>query len=140
MKSLSRKIFACLLVFMLGFNLAAPIANAIAQCADHACCCRSNMTMAHHGHGSITISAANGCCSSSGKMPCNLNRMFETQAQVFTLSNTREVLQKNNTGLAGCSADDPPFLQASSKNHTSSPSRVTTDPIPLYLQNLTLIC
>ena len=139
MKSLSGKIFACFLLFMIGFNLAAPIAGAVGECADHPCCCRSDMTMAHHEPASVIISDENRCCSSAAGTPCKLNNSSVSDSSVFITSSARETVQ-DKTGQVVFASTAIPFHHAFSVTIKTNRFRIIPDPIPIYLQNNILIC
>jgi len=139
MKSLSGKIFACFLLFMIGFNLAAPIAGAMGECADHPCCCTSDMTMAHHEPASVIISDENRCCSSAAGTPCKLNNRSVSDSSIFIISSARDNFQ-DKTGQATFASTAIPFPQSFSGTIKTSQFWITSDPIPIYLQNHILIC
>ena len=139
MNSFPGKIVACLLVAMLGINLVAATASAVDQCLSQSCCCCDGMQGAIHEPIPAGDSARHGCCSSSANIPCNLNKNHMLDAQVFIVSSVRENLREAN-GLSTFVIGEPSFFQTFRGNGTPNQFWITTDPIPIYLQNLTLIC
>jgi hypothetical protein len=95
--------------------------------------------MGRHGPSLTGDSVEHKCCSSPQNIPCHLNKNRVPEVQAFIVSNTMEDLQK----IDGCMAvvvGKTAVLQPFIKRTTKTRFWVATDPIPIYLQNLTFIC
>ncbi len=139
MNSSHRKIVACILLIMLGINFSTAIAGTVNRCASQAGCCCDGIQGAIHEPIPAGDSARHGCCSSSGNTSCNLNENYMPDSQVFIVSSVRENLREAE-GLITFVIGEPSFFQTFRENGTTNQFWITTGPIPIYLQNLTLIC
>ncbi|TES89375.1 MAG: hypothetical protein E3J94_06505 [Desulfobacteraceae bacterium] len=139
MNSLLRKIVACLLIIMFGINFIYATAGAVDRCVSQACCCCDSMAVANYGLTIADDSVENGCCSSSENIPCNIDKDYAPDAQDCIISTVRENLL-NADGLITFVIGEPFLLQFLKENVTTPRFLTTSDPIPIYLQNLTFIC
>lgn len=139
MNSLRRKILACLLIIMFGINFISATAGAVDRCVSQACCCYNSAQIAHHEPTLADDSVENGCCSSSENIPCNIDKDYAPDAQDCIISTVRENLL-NADGLITFVIGEPFLLQFLKENVTKPRFLTTSDPIPIYLQNLTFIC
>ena len=139
MNSSHRKIVACILLIMLGINFSTAIAGTVNRCASQAGCCCGGIQVSGHESSPAVDFAGQGCCSSSANIPCNLNENYMPDSQVFIVSSVRENLREAE-GLITFVIGEPSFFQTFRDNGTTNQFWITNDPIPIYLQNLTLIC
>jgi len=139
MNSRHRKIAICLLILVFCFNLFEATAGVIDPCESRPCCCCTVTPMDHRGPSLTDDSVTNECCSSAQNTPCHLNKNRVPEIQAFIVSNTMEDLQK----IDGCTAivvGKTSVLQPLIEHAMKTRFRVSTDQVPIYLQNLTFIC
>ncbi len=139
MNSLLRKIVVCLLIIMFGINFISATAGAVDRCVSQAFCCCNRMAVTNYGLTIADDSVENGCCSSSENIPCNIDKNYAPDAQDCIISTVRENLL-NADGLITFVIGEPFLLQFLKENVTTPRFLTTSDPIPIYLQNLTFIC
>ncbi len=139
MNSLLRKIVVCLLIIMFGINFISATAGAVDRCVSQAFCCCNRMAVTNYGLTIADDSVENGCCSSSENIPCNIDKNYAPDAQDCIISTVRENLL-NADGLFTFVIGEPFLLQFLKENVTTPRFLTTSDPIPIYLQNLTFIC
>ena len=139
MNSLHRKIAVCLLILVFCFNLFEATASVIDPCESRPCCCCTGTPMYRHGPSLTDDSVKHKCCSSPQNVPCHLNKNRAPEVQAFIVSSTMEDLQKIDGGTA-IVVGETSVLQPFIKHTTKTQFWVATDPIPIYLQNLTFIC
>ena len=139
MNSLLRKIVACLLIIMFGINFISATAGAVDRCVSQAFCCCNRMAVTNYGLTIADDSVENGCCSSSENIPCNIDKDYAPDAQDCIISTVRENLL-NADGLITFVIGETPLLQPFKEIITTNQFCITSDPIPIYLQNLTFIC
>jgi hypothetical protein len=139
MNSLPRKIVVCLFIIMFGINLGSAPAGEVDQCVSQSCFFCTGKPMAHNEHTPIDDSAGHECYPSSADSPCNLKKESEQHALVFIVSSIRVDRPKSN-GFTLFSLGEPSLLQFIRGNSTIGHSWITPDPIPIYLQNLSLLC
>ncbi len=139
MNSLLRKIIACLLIIMCGINFISATAGAVDRCVSQSYCCCDSMAVVNYGLITADDSVENGCCSSSENIPCNIDKDYAPDAQDCIISTVRENLL-NADGLITFVIGETPLLQPFKEIITTNQFCITTDPTPIYLQNLTFIC
>jgi hypothetical protein len=139
MNSLPRKIVVCLFIIMFGINLGSAPAGEVDQCVSQSCFFCTGKPMAHNEHTPIDDSAGHECDPSSADVPCNLKKDSGQHAPVLIVSSARVDRQEGN-GFTPFSVSEPSLLQFVSGNNTIGHLRITPDPIPIYLQNLSLLC
>lgn len=123
---------------MFGINLGVATAGTVDRCASQSNCC-SDMPIGIQEPIPASDSGGHGCCSPSSNIPCNLNKSDVPDAQVFMISSVREDLQKA-IGFITFVISERSLMQAFTRNIITNQFWITTDPIPIYLQNLTFIC
>jgi hypothetical protein len=139
MNSLPRKIVVCLFIIMFGINLGSASAGEVDQCVNQSCFFCTGKPMAHNEHTPFDDSTGQECHPSSADVPCNLKKESVQHALVFILSSVRVDRQEGN-GITPFSVGEPSLLQFVRGNSTIGHSWITPDPIPIYLQNLSLLC
>ena len=133
------KITAGIFAVLLCIQPFSAIAGDGFPCASRMCCCRGAVTTARHKPVLPDNSAEHDCCTTSSSMPCSMNKRPVSDPHDCMVSSARGNRQEIGS-LVTLVIDEASCLQAISGNGTSHPLRITTDPIPIYLQNLTLIC
>ncbi len=110
----------------------------IDPCEGRTCCC-ALMSMDLPEPAITDDSIAVACCSSPQSMPCHLNkkRLPDTQTLIVsvTTENHPEMVDEMST-VVGIPSALPPF----NGNTTNIRCWLVVDSIPIYFQNLTLIC
>lgn len=137
MNPFTRKIVASIFAAILGMNIILPITAADGRCVTHTCCCSDMVTANHHGMPTTGYFAENGCCSCTGKIPCNLNEMNEYVAPVSAVSSVR--VDRRTDIHTEVAVTGPSLVQTFKGIGTTRRFRMTTDPIPIHIKNLTLI-
>ena len=139
MNSLLRKIVVCLLIIMFGINFISETAGAVDRCVSQSFCCCNSAQIANQEPTLADDSVEIGCCSPSENIPCSMNKNHLPDAQIFIMLSEREDLKKTNEIIRF--VIDEPFLSQFLKESVTTPQLLTaSDPIPIYLQNLTFIC
>ena len=138
MNSFHRKLALCLSVVVFCFHLFGVPADAVDSCAGRWCCCVAS-PMDRHGRSVTAVSVEHECCSSPQKVPCHLDKNRMRDRQIFVTSVAMRDLQPISN-LMAITNETTAKLQPFSGSTTKSPCWAVTDPIPIYLQNLTLIC
>ena len=139
MNSFSKKIIAGFSLVMLGIHLVSVTAGATAQCASQPCCCTAVM-MHHNGPSPAIDSPGRGCCSSTETIPCDLNQNQLPDTPFLIVSSSTENTKAPFNGTVIFVVKRTSFQPASIGSMTLNPFWITTDPIPIYLQNQTFIC
>ena len=124
---------------MLGIYPIVPALGAVEGCTDHPCCCQSDTTKIHHGPAPVVYSAENGCCSSSANTPCDWNKNQIPDSEVCVISCFRQNRQTADGYTLSLVAETTVSKTTLETNPTNQFWRVA-NAIPIYLQNLTLIC
>ncbi len=138
MNSLSKKIVVCLFVLMFCINFGSTTLGAVDQCLDQSCFFCNDMPIAHEQLIHTGDSTGRVCHSSSANIPCNLKQNTDLKEHVFIVSSVKEERQKID--------DFPPFfiqkpflMQIFRENVTINRFWIKKDPIPIYLQTLSLL-
>ena len=139
MNSFPRKIAVCLFVLVFCFNLFEATANVIDPCEIRPHCCCKATPMDGQVPSLTGDPIGHTCCSSPQNTPCHMNKNRGPEAQAVFVASSAEDLQKNDSSKA-IVAENTSLLQPFIKHVTKTQFWVATDPIPLYLQNLTFIC
>jgi hypothetical protein len=139
MNPLTRKIFVVLFAVMLGVSLITPQADAVGQCTG-SMCSHCNWVMPPIG-GSIPAVGFDGqiCDSSFATSPCNLNNHPDSNSKIFAVTSIKQDQQKTSGSLT-FDVFRASLVQNSTGNGKRIQSRLTFDTIPIYLQNLSLLC
>ena len=124
---------------MFGIHFISATAGAVDRCVGQSCCCFDSMAVVNYGLTMADDSVENGCCSSSENIPCNIDKDYAPDAQDCIISTVRENLL-NADGLITFVIGETPLLQPFKEIITTNQFCITSDPIPIYLQNLTFIC
>jgi hypothetical protein len=139
MNSLTRKIILVLFALMLGIYLISPKAEAVDHCIGSAC---AHCTLMPHSLSElIPAFGPNGqiCNSSFEISPCNLNNHRELNSKLFIVSSIKQDRQKNYDSVPVADFGTFLLLNAIEKGKRDQ-SQIATDTIPIYLQNLSLLC
>ena len=139
MNSLARKIIVVLFAVMLGISLITPKADAVDHCMGSMC---SHCTwMMPPMSESIPAVGFDGqmCDSSFATSPCNLNNLPDSNTKIFTVTSTKRNRQKTDSSIT-VAVFGTSLLQNVIKNGKRGQFRITSDTIPIYLQNLSLLC
>ena len=139
MNPLTRKIFVALFAVMLGISLVAPQAGAVDHCIG-SMCPRCNWVM-HPTSESVPAIGFDGqmCGSSFTSSPCNLHNYPDSNTKIFTVTSIKQDQQKTG-GSITFAVFRAPLVQNAFGNGKRDQSRLTFDTIPIYLQNLSLLC
>ena len=139
MNSLPRKIVACLIVVIIGISFGSVAVGAVDQCMDKSCFFCNRIPITHKQPFHTDDSTGNMCHSSSANNPCNLRQNTDLKELPFIVSSVKEERQKID--------DFPPFfihksflMQVFRENVTTNRFWIKKDPIPIYLQTLSLLC
>lgn len=139
MNSLASKIIVVLFAVMLGINLTTPKADAVDHCMGSICShCNWMMTPISE---SVLAFGSDGqmCDSSFATSPCNLNNHPEPNIKIFIVSSIKQDRQKTD-GSFTFAVFGTSLLQNVIENSKRDQFQITTDTIPIYLQNLSLLC
>ena len=139
MNPLTRKIFVVLFAVMLGISLVSPYADAVDHCIG-SMCSHCNWVMPPIG-GSIQAVGFDGqiCDSSFATSPCNLHNHPDSNSKIFAVTSIKQDQQKTGGSLT-FDVLNASLVQNSTGNGKRIQSRLTFDTIPIYLQNLSLLC
>lgn len=141
MNSLARNIIVALFVVMLGINLNIPNADAVNHCEGQLCLTCNNMMIEAGKSTPIFVFAGHDhmCNSSIGNTPCKLKKKPEPNDQIFIVSSINTDQQKIG-GSVAFSIFGTSLLQNISEKGNDGHFQITTDTIPIYLKNLSLLC
>lgn len=141
MNSLTRKIIFALFAVMLGINLNMPNADAVNHCESQLCLTCSGMMTAAGKSTPIFMFAGHDrmCHASIGNTPCDLKKNPEPNAQIFIVSSLN-IDQQKTGGPFAFAIFGTSLLQNVSKKGNGGHLQITTDTIPIYLKNLSLLC
>lgn len=139
MNSLARKIIVVLFAVILGISLITPQADAVDHCKG-SLCFHCNRMVPQSNQLIPTIGFGGQICDSSfATSPCNLNNYQDSNTKIFIVTTIKQSRQKT-----GCSITFAVFgtslVQNAIGNGNRGQFRMTSDTIPLYLQNLSLLC
>ena len=139
MNPLTRKIFVFLFAVMLGISLVAPHADAVDHCIG-SMCPHCNWVM-HPISESVSAIGFDGqmCDSSFTTSPCNLHNYPDLNTKIFTVTSIKQDRQKTG-GAITFAVFRASLVQSSTGKGKRDQSRFTFDTIPIYLQNLSLLC
>ena len=139
MNSLTGKLFVVLFAVMLGISLITPQAGAFDHCIG-SMCSHCNWVMTPIGE-SVPAAGSGGqkCDSPFTTSPCNLHNYPASNTKIFTVTSTKQDRQKTG-GTITIAVFDTSFIQNVIGNGKRVQSRLTFDTIPIYLQNLSLLC
>jgi len=141
MNMLSKKLIVAVFAVMLGINLNMPNADAVNRCQGQLCLACNGMMIANGKSTPIFMFAGNDriCHASIGNTPCNLKKNPEPNAQIF-IASSLNVDQQKTGGSFAFAIFGTSLLQKVSKKGNDSHFQITTDTIPIYLKNLSLLC
>jgi len=139
MNSLSRKIIVALFAVMLSINFNILRADAVDHCESPSCLNCNGMMITGGKSTPIFAFADHMCHASSGNTPCNLNKNPEPNELTFIVSSIN-IDQQKTGGAFTFAIFETSLLQNVSENGRRGQFQVTTNTIPIYLQNLSLLC
>ncbi len=139
MNSLPRKIVACLFVVIIGINFGSVAVGEVNQCMNKSCLFCNGTPIAHKQPGHADDSTGHVCHSSSANIPCNLKQNTDLNEHIFIVSSVKKEQQRID--------DFPPFfirepllMQIIRENVTTNRFWIKKNPVPIYLQTLSLLC
>ena len=139
MNSLPRKIVVYLIVAIIGINFGSVAVGEIDQCMNKSCFFCNGIPITHKQPVHTDDSTGHVCHSSSENIPCNLKQNTDINEHIFIVSSVKEDQQRID--------DVPPFFirepfltQVFRENVTINQFWIKKDPIPIYLQSLSLLC
>ena len=133
----TRKFICIVVVLVLGLSLFSTAVGASASC-DKEECKHHTMPLGHHAAAPEMGLVAENCCSEPQADPCDLNKDQSSIAQECAV----RVSRAGTTFTAGAvpvfniSLETPSLKGLGPKHHFDSNARI----IPIYLQNLSIIC
>jgi len=139
MNFLSKKLIVAFFVLILGINLNIPMADAVNHCEGQLCLTCNSMMMASGKSTPIFAFADHMCHASIGNTPCNLKKNPEPNAQIFIVSSLN-IDQQKTVGSFAFAFFGTSLLQNVSEKGSGGHFQITTDTIPIYLKNLSLLC
>jgi hypothetical protein len=141
MNFLSKKLIVAFFVVMLGINLNMPKTDAADHCEGQLCLTCNGMMIAAGKSTPIFVFAGHGhmCRASIGNTPCNLKKKPETNDQIFIVS-ALNIDQQKTGGSVAFSISGTPLLQIAKEKGNTVHFQISTDTIPIYLKNLSLLC
>jgi hypothetical protein len=139
MNSLTRKIFVALLAVMLGISLVAPQADAVDHCIG-LMCSHCNWVLPPISESVPAVGFDGQMCGSSfTTSPCSLNNQPDSNTKIFTVTTIKLDRQKTG-GAIPFAVFRASLVQNAIGNGKRDQSRFKFDTIPIYLQNLSLLC
>ena len=135
----SKKIIVALFALMLGINLIMPKADAVGFCEGPSCLNCNGMIIAADKSTPIFAFADHMCHASFGNTPCNLKENLGPNALTFIVSSI-SIDQQKTGGAFTFAIFETSLLQNVSENGRRDQFQITTNTIPIYLQNLSLLC
>lgn len=139
MNPLTRKIFVVLFAVMLGISLVAPQADAVDQCIG-SMCSHCNWVVAPTSESVPAVGFDGQTCDSSfTTSPCSLNNYHDSNTKIFTVTSIKQDQQKTG-GPIIFAVFRASLVQNATGNGKRHQSRFSFDTIPIYLQNLSLLC
>lgn len=139
MNPLTRKIFVVLFAVMLGISLVAPKADAVDHCIG-SMCSHCNWVLPPISESVPAVGFDGQMCGSSfTTSPCSLNNHPDSDTKIFTVSTIKQDRQKTG-GAILFAVLRASFVQNAIGNGKRDQSRFSFDTIPIYLQNLSLLC
>jgi len=141
MNFLSKKLIVAFFVVMLGINLNMPNADAVNHCEGQLCLTCNGMMIAAGKSMPIFVFAGHDhmCLTSIGNTPCSLKKNPEPNSQIFIVSSLN-IDQQKIGGSVAFSIVGTPLLQNVREKENAGHFQITTDTIPIYLKNLSLLC
>lgn len=139
MNSLARKIIVVLFAVMLGISLITPQADAVDHCKG-VLCPSCNRLLSPISESIPAVGSVNQLCNSSfATHPCNLNNHPVSNTKIFTVSSIKQDRQKTG-GAVTFAVFGTSVLQNVIGKGNRAQFQITSDTIPIYLQNLSLLC
>ena len=139
MNPLTRKIFVALFAVMLGISLVSPQVGAVDHCIG-SMCSHCNLVVPPTSESVQAVGFDGHMCDSSfTTSPCSLNTYPDSNTKVFTVTSIKQDRQKTG-GAITVAVFRASLVQNSTGNGKRDQSRFTFDTIPIYLQNLSLLC
>ena len=139
MNLMSRKIVACFFAVMVGINLMPAALGAVDLCVSQSCFHCDKMAIDLNEPTPIFGTTGHMCDSFPENNPCHLNKNTKPNEQAFIVSSVKEDRQETD-GLLIFSISESSFLKNIRGNETINHFRTTTNSVPIYLQNLSLLC
>ena len=138
MVSMYKKLTVYLFVFLFVVHFGDARAGIVDRCTGPWGCCFVGLINTHEKPSLAKKFIEHGCCTSSAGIPCGMKNNRKYGEPIFTGLNPEENVQKadgfnkfKNRGYS-CSHN-------LSRRIPAYPFWITTDPIPLYLQNRTFL-
>jgi hypothetical protein len=139
MNPLTRKIFVGLFAVMLGISLTAPQADAVGHCIGSVCS-HCNWVLLPTSESVPTVGFDGQMCDSSlTTSPCSLNNYPDSNTKIFTVTSIKQDQQKTG-GSITFAVFKASLVQNAIGNGKRDQSRFSFDTIPIFLQNLSMLC
>jgi hypothetical protein len=139
MNPLTRKIFVVLFAVMLGISLVAPHVGAVDHCIG-SMCSHCNWVVPPISESLPSVGFDGQMCGSSfTTSPCSLNNYPDSNTKIFTVTTIKQDRQKTG-GAITFAVFRTSLVQNAIGNGKRDQSRFSFDTIPIYLQNLSLLC
>jgi len=135
----SKKLIVALFAVMLGINLNMPMADAVNHCEGQLCLTCNGMMITAGKTTPIFAFTDHMCHASIGNTPCNLKKNPEPNTQIFIVSSLNIDQQKTGGSFAFAFFGTSLLQNVSGRGHGGH-FQITTDTIPIYLKNLSLLC
>ena len=141
MNSLSKKLIVAFFVVMVGINLNMPKTDAANHCEGQLCLTCNGMMIAAGKSTPIFAFAGHDhmCQASIGNTPCNLKKKPEPNDPIFIVP-ALNIDQQKTGGSFAFPISGTPLLQIANEKGNADHVRITTDTIPIYLKNLSMLC
>jgi hypothetical protein len=135
----ARNICVAFLAVVLGIYLLTPKADAVEHCVGSMCLHCNGMIFSVNESATRFGFDDHMCDVSFGNSPCNLNRNSNPNAPVVITSSTNPYRQITGA-LSGFAGYNPSLFQNAGGNNKVARFHIASGTIPIYLQNLTLLC
>jgi hypothetical protein len=139
MKFSTRNIYVALLASVLGIYLLMPKTDAAGHCAG-AICVHCIETMFSVNEAATTVGLNDRLCDVPlGNIPCNLDKHSSLNAPVVIPSSSNSYRQVSGI-LLGFAGYNPFLSHNAGENEKAARFHIASGTIPIYLQNLSLLC
>lgn len=135
----TRNICVVLLAVVLGIYLLTPKAGAVEHCVGSVCLHCNGMILSVNESATMFGFDDQRCDVSFGHTPCSLNKHSDPNASALIVSPTNPYRQEAFVFFALISCE-PSLFQNIGGNDKAGRFQITSDNIPIYLQNLSFLC
>jgi len=135
----ARNICVALLASVLGIYLLMPRAIAASHCTGSTCLHCNEKVFSVNESTTRVVFEDHLCDISFGNFPCNLDKNSNSHAPVVITSSVNSYRQVSGV-LFGFAGYNPSVVQNVEGNDKGARFPITSRIIPLYLQNLSILC